>query len=319
MKRQSLYPGALDSNLNWGSQEGLEVDRQPEDRFTSDSWDLMEDAILELERQGMGFAHSIWDTNLDTGIDTEQAANEDIIRFFTGAPKTERATIDGDTLNVAEYITHLTAADTNTNIRFRNDQISVMVGGFDMIDITEAGAASTFFINNAENNVDFRIAATGATDAFFVQGSDGKIGIGTATVPHGGVGIALLALEAVGGGVGGPHVQFTTDVDDYPLMQFLMLAHDNVNIVFDAYLDGGAIWKSSDADSNYAIIKASDKLSLKYDSGVAANGIAVVTWNDGIVLDTTGLVTHPGFTILGTGNIEIKVKKLLLRVWSSYI
>lgn len=35
-------------------------------------------------------------------------------------------------------------------------------------------------INNAEADVDFRVAAVGATNALFVQGSNGKVGIGTA-------------------------------------------------------------------------------------------------------------------------------------------
>lgn len=50
-KRVSLFPGQLDTNANHDPKEGLEVDRQPEDRYTSDAWDLMEDAILKLERK----------------------------------------------------------------------------------------------------------------------------------------------------------------------------------------------------------------------------------------------------------------------------
>lgn len=50
-KRATLYPGQLDTNANHFPQEGLEVDRQPEDRFSSDAWDLIESALLALERQ----------------------------------------------------------------------------------------------------------------------------------------------------------------------------------------------------------------------------------------------------------------------------
>ncbi len=302
-KRQNKFPGALDTNLNWGSQEGLEVDRQPEDRFTSDAWDLMESAILALERQGMGYAHSIWDTNLDTGIDTEQAANEDIIRFFTGAPKTERATIDGTVMSIAEDLAHL--GDANTYIRFpaAGDTIKVVVGGKDMIDITEVGANdNTFVINETAKDVNFRIEGIGAPNALFVQGSDGKIGMGIAVIPKGGIGAALLALEGVQASVNGPHVQFTTDEDDRPALSFYPWQHDNVFLGIDCYFDS-ANWKASDADSSFRISKGdtADTFKIEYDVvGVDAN----ITWNDGITLDVAGTVTIPHLLSVTGGQIK---------------
>ena len=49
---------------------------------------------------------------------------------------------------------------------------------------------------------------------------------------------------------------------------------------------------SKDAGSNYAIFKVSDSFKIMYDSGVAKG--AAVAWNDGIVLNTSGLVTFGG-------------------------
>jgi hypothetical protein len=117
------------------------------------------------------------------------------------------------------------------------------------------------------------------------------VGIGTATVPHGAVGGALLALEGVNANLaGGPHVQFTTASDDYPLMQILPWAHDNMFITFDGYYNGA--WRSSDAGSNFQIEKLSDKLQIKYESGIAAGNAATF---------------DPGITLLSTGNVGIGI------------
>jgi len=115
---------------------------------------------------------------------------------------------------------------------------------------------------------------------------DGNVGIGTATAPHGGVGYAKLAIDGTNGSAAGPHVQYTTAADDYPLFQQLNWTHDNIQLFFDAYYDGAD--KSSDAGSNYSIIKNSDLLKFRYDSSISAG--SAVTWNDGIVLNTTGNV-----------------------------
>ena len=126
------------------------------------------------------------------------------------------------------------------------------------------------------------------TDATLVQFA--SLGIATATVPHGGVGWAKLAIDGVNSSSAGPHIQITTTADDYPLFVVLPYTHDLVRIYFDAYEDD--VSKSSDVGSNYMISKESDLFSIKYDSGIAQG--AAITWNDGIVLDTSGNVTFGG-------------------------
>ncbi len=123
------------------------------------------------------------------------------------------------------------------------------------------------------------------------------LGIGTPTIPHGGVGWAKLAIDGTNASVAGPHIQFTTALDNYPLMQILNYRHDDISIRFDSYWDGAN--KSSDAGSNYAIFKISDSLKIMYDSGVAQGG--AVAWNEGIVLNTSGLVTIPNTVSITTG------------------
>ena len=124
---------------------------------------------------------------------------------------------------------------------------------------------------------------------------DNGLGLGTDTVPHGGVGAAKLAIEGSDSNFGaGPHVQFTTTGDDHPLMQILPYAHDNVSISFDAY-HNGTNWISSDAGSNFQIYKLSDSLNFYYKSGVAA-GSTAAPWNSGAYLSATS-----GYWGIGTG------------------
>ncbi len=111
----------------------------------------------------------------------------------------------------------------------------------------------------------------------------GKVGIGTTVIPHGGIGYAKFAIEGANANAAGPHVQFTTATDDYPLLQLLNWQHGNVYLNFDSYYDGS--WRSSSAGSSFSIAKENNKFHIWYD--VAAAG-AVVNWNEGIVLDANG-------------------------------
>ncbi|KKM14650.1 hypothetical protein LCGC14_1704010, partial [marine sediment metagenome] len=121
-----------------------------------------------------------------------------------------------------------------------------------------------------------------ASNAFVVQ-SDGKVGIGTTAIPHGGVGYAKFAIEGLNQNAAGPHMQFTTVTNNYPLMQILNWTHNNVYISFDSYYDGS--WRSSYPGSSFSIAKENDKFFIRY--GISAAG-AVVNWNEGIVLNATG-------------------------------
>ncbi len=123
----------------------------------------------------------------------------------------------------------------------------------------------------------------GATTAHRFNNS---VGIGTTAVPHGGVGWAKFAIDGTNANAAGPHIQFTTSSDSYPLMQILNYRHDDISIRFDSYWDEAN--RSSDAGSNYAIFKINDLFKIMYDSGVAQG--SAITYNDGIVLNTSGNV-----------------------------
>lgn len=211
----SIFPGSLDTFFNHGSRDGigLDIDWQESDEFPSNELDLITDAILQIERSlggGIGIGAGLWDTDQDTGIQVEEAADDDIIRFDT------------------------------------------------------AGVERMVILAN------------------------GKVGLGTPTVPHGGTGAAMLALDGENNTANGPHVQFTTASDDYPLLQIVPLLHDAISLYFDAYSVPLVGTYSSDVGSNFAIVKYQDLLRFQYDSAVA-QGVAV-TFNDGIVLNTIGHV-----------------------------
>lgn len=125
-----------------------------------------------------------------------------------------------------------------------------------------------------------------------------KIGIGTATIPHGGVGNALVAIEGPNASADGPHVQITTDSDNYPLIHMFMHSHDNVYIGFDAYWD--TVWKSSDVGSNFQMSKSADRLNFFVDEGIAQGG--AITWAAGIV------ITKEGRVGVGTTSVEASAK-----------
>ncbi len=94
-------------------------------------------------------------------------------------------------------------------------------------------------------------------------------------------------------------VQWTVSTDNWPVLGLLNYSHDNINIIFDGYFDGG--WKSSDPGSSYAIAKTADKLIFRYD--VAAAG-AAVTWNIGMSMNTAGLIEIDG-KIQADGELEM--------------
>jgi hypothetical protein len=114
---------------------------------------------------------------------------------------------------------------------------------------------------------------------------NGKIGIGTNTIPVGGIGAAKFALEGTGSSLNGPHQQFTTLTDDYPLLQNLNWAHDYIYNAYDAYFDG--TWKSgTTSGGNFVMGKELGKFVLQY--GTTNTPGTTISWNNGIVLTNSG-------------------------------
>lgn len=76
-------------------------------------------------------------------------------------------------LTIAETMYH--SGDSDTYFSFADDQQTWVVGGVTMMDFTETTQDIISF-NPGNVDVDFRVGATGAANALFVRGSDGRIG-----------------------------------------------------------------------------------------------------------------------------------------------
>ena len=116
------------------------------------------------------------------------------------------------------------------------------------------------------------------------------LGIGTSTVPHGAVGSAKVAIDGTDSSPSaGPHVQVTTSVDNYPLMQFWYFAHDDMGIYYDCYVDGSSVSISSDIGSNFRLNKNSDNFGIDVDEGIAAG--SPITWSRTFQINKFGQIT----------------------------
>ncbi len=180
MQYPSRFPVQLDTFVNHGSRDGigLDIDWQKSDKPSSNEFDLITDAILQIERSlggGIGVGAGLWDTDRDTGIQVEEAADDDIIRFDTNG--VERSTISPTGIfSFQEYLAHL--GDADTYLRFTPDRLRVLVGNADILDITEIVGQDTVVWNEGGVDIDFRWEAVGVANALFIQGSDGAVTLG---------------------------------------------------------------------------------------------------------------------------------------------
>jgi hypothetical protein len=209
------------------------------------------------------------------------------------APLHIKATAD----NSGGYKAHLRIDDSGTAFDAANNGGAITFGGLqDATNIAYWAKISGEKANTTEDDRGGKLKfwtrkEGGSPTQKMVIDEDGHVGIGTADAPHGGTGFAMFAMDGTNGnGAAGPHVQYTTASDNYPLFQQLNWQHDNIAMSFDAYYDGS--WRSSDAGSNFQFYKLSDTFNLKYDSGISAG--SAVTWNTGLSLNTSGAVNVPG-------------------------
>jgi len=155
--------------------------------------------------------------------------------------------------------------DTGGAINFGNEALSTTgsITGNSLITASDIGIAGDTDI----------IQLTGA-NTMLVNGTlqVNKLGIGTATIPHGGVGAADFAIDGVS-----PSIQITTTTDDYPIFQMTAISHDSCGWSFDAYYDA-TNWRSSDAGSNFLMYKLGDRLIIRHPQALVAAG-NIITWS----------------------------------------
>lgn len=103
-------------------------------------------------------------------------------------------------ITVGRYLTGL--GDTDTRLTFSTaNNISVVAGGFGMMDFYAVTGTPAIKVNPSAIDIDTIISANGIANALVVQGSDGKVGVGTATP-----GALLEVSDAVG-----PEMRLTGD------------------------------------------------------------------------------------------------------------
>ncbi|MBS1513035.1 MAG: hypothetical protein JST86_19520 [Bacteroidetes bacterium] len=174
------------------------------------------------------------------------------------------------------------------------------------------GGANDAYLYNVGQNLLIGTGSASKSLAFLTGGTaqssnermridgNGKIGIGTNAIPKGAVGAAKFALEGTTTSLSGPHLQFTTSADNYPLMQHLNWQHDNVYQTWDAYYDGA--WKSSTTTGgNFVTGKENGMYYWQY-ANINTQGSAI-TWNNGIALTNAGKVGI-GTTTFNASNPE---------------
>jgi hypothetical protein len=161
------------------------------------------------------------------------------------------------------------------------------------------GAANDAYLYNIGQNMLIGTGTASKSLAFLTGGTSqaanermridgtGKVGIGTNAIPKAAIGAAKFAIEGTGSSLSGPHLQFTTSADNYPLSQYLHWAHDAVYHTYDAYYDG--TWKSSTTTGgNFVQGKENGRYYWQYANNNTPG--SALTWNNGIALTNAGKV-----------------------------
>ncbi len=81
-------------------------------------------------------------------------------------------------IEVDEFVRH--AGDSNTYLRYLNDEASFAVGALPMLVMRENDSQDDIFFNIGAYDVDFVVGSDVTSHSLFLRGSDGNVGIGTA-------------------------------------------------------------------------------------------------------------------------------------------
>lgn len=247
--------------------------------------------------------------NLAIGVTTFDGTNPE--KLLVDAGTTSSFNVISGKGSINNYL-QLNIQNRNTGGAASSDIVATADNGTESVNFVDLGINSSGYSNSGvlgganraylyTTGNDFAIGNSTATkDLLFFTGgtattnermridAGGDVSIGgLAVIPKGSVGMSKLAIEGANSSSSGPHVQFTTASDNYPLMQILPWSHDNVSLSFDAYWDGSN-WKSSTSSGgNFQLFKNADKLAIRY-AEVNTQGNTISTFNNGIVLNSDG-------------------------------
>lgn len=213
-------------------------------------------------------------------------------RHWTGAAWSYHDVVYNDvtatgSLYATDYLYHY--GDTNTRIGFGVDAITMSAGGIDMIDLFE-GASDFVEINQNEVDVDFIVNANSIADALFVDGANGRIGMGTSS--------PSFSLEIINNQAAETSAAiFNNDGSGTPKLR----------VGYDATHDL-EIWRNSSGGDEYIDVnEAGSMLHLRTKDSSLADSIIInryqrihVTNGNGAVSAPHGLVVYnPGTEAVG--------------------
>lgn len=233
-------------------------------------------------------------TDVKMSIDQLRGEVASVENFYTagGTNNTITLTATGKTIAPSEYFDGLTiefiATLTNTgpttiNVNSLGARNVLIAGGLMPADIIKAGkrvkvvyssTATAFEILVCESLMPYE--DTGQISLQHGLNTN-KLGVNTLTTPHNAVGGGIVAVEGEPASISaGPHIQYTTTFDDYPVYSHYNFIHGDISLNFDAYSDG-TNYRSSHSSSNAQISKNGNYLSFNYSSAVAPADI--ISWN----------------------------------------
>ena len=106
--------------------------------------------------------------------------NNGRVGIGTSSPTEELQVIGSANISGSTYVNVIRGiGDTDNYINFDPDQQIYMTGNVQMMQFLEDDSQDKIIFNENGADVDFRIESVGENNAFFVQGSDGNVGIGT--------------------------------------------------------------------------------------------------------------------------------------------
>ena len=190
-----------------------------------------------------------------------------------------------------------------TGVNYGNSGGSVSLTAGNAYQTTGSGTGGNINLTaggnygNSTNSGNINFYATVGTtvsQAMIIQGSNGAVGIGGLTaVPKQssgtGIGLAMFAMDGANGSSSGPHIQYTTASDAYPVFQQLNWSHDNVSQCYDCYYTGSA-WTTAGSSSQTPIqvYKIGSVLYFR-SAAAAAAGSSISAWNNMLTMSSSGV------------------------------
>ena len=156
----------------------------------------------------------------------------------------------------------------------------------------------SYIFNDSETDTDFRIGASGLTNAFFVQGSDGNVGFGTGTTTKGKV--EVVGNVAIGGS--NNELRFYEGVN-YVGFEAPTLSGDQIWVLPDSDGTSGQIL-STDGSGNLSFTNSiTGNIQIKYHLESTDN-ITVPSRYQYNVVDHLIIDAGGSISITGTGEIN---------------